>query len=40
MYYGGFTYSEAYNLSVAERRWFLTRISDEISKSRQTEDGS
>lgn len=30
MYYGGFTYKEAYNLPVAYKQWFIARISKEI----------
>ncbi len=33
MYYGGFTYTEACNLPVAYRKWFIERINKEISKS-------
>jgi hypothetical protein len=32
MYYGGFLYTEAYNLPVAYRKWFVERIGKEISK--------
>ena len=31
MYYGGFTYTEAYNLPLAFRRWFVERIIKEIN---------
>lgn len=37
MYYGGFTYKEAYNLPVSYKRWFIERISKELSRSQ--EDG-
>lgn len=30
MYYGGFTYKEAFNLPVAYKKWFIERISKEI----------
>jgi hypothetical protein len=30
MYYGGFTYTEAYNLPIQYKRWFIQRISKEI----------
>ena len=33
MYYGGFTYSEAYKLPVQYRRWFIERINKEFKKS-------
>jgi hypothetical protein len=33
MYYGGFSYSEIYNLPVSYKRWFIERISKEINKS-------
>ncbi len=32
MYYGGFLYSEAYNLPVAYRKWFVERIGKELNK--------
>ena len=30
MYYGGFTYSEAYNIPAAYRNWFVKRIEREV----------
>ena len=33
MYYMGFTYEEAYNLPVWQRRWFIQRINKEIKAS-------
>jgi hypothetical protein len=30
MYYGGFSYKEAYHLPVSYKRWFIERISKEI----------
>lgn len=33
MYYGGFLYREAYGLPVAYKRWFIERISKELSKT-------
>jgi hypothetical protein len=38
MYYCGFTYREAYNMPVAYKQWFISRISREFSKS--SEEGS
>ena len=37
MYYAGFTYTEAYNLPVAYKAWFIKRIQKELSRSQ--EDG-
>lgn len=33
MYYGGFTYTEAYHLPIWQRIWFIERISKEIKDS-------
>jgi hypothetical protein len=33
IYYGGFTYSEAYHLPVQDRHWFLRRLIEELEKS-------
>ena len=33
MYYGGFLYSEIYNLPVAYKKWFVERLVREINKS-------
>ena len=38
MYYGGFLYSEVYNLPVAYKKWFVERVVREINKS--AEQGS
>lgn len=32
IYYGGMTWTEAWNLPVAYRRWFIERISKELNK--------
>ena len=32
MYYGGFTYRETYNMPVSYKRWFIERISKELSR--------
>lgn len=32
MYYGGFTYSEVYNLPVSYKKWFIDRLVTELSK--------
>lgn len=37
MYYGGFTYTEAYNLPVSYKTWFIDRIVKEITKSNKGE---
>lgn len=31
----GFTYNEAYNLPVWQRKWFIERINEEFKKSNQ-----
>jgi len=33
MYYGGFTYTEAYKLPITYRKWFIERINKEFKKS-------
>lgn len=33
MYYGGFTYTETYNLPVQYRRWFLERLTKELQRN-------
>lgn len=33
MYYGGFTYTEAYNIPVKYKVWFVNRIAKEIKRS-------
>lgn len=38
MYYGGFTYTEAYNLPLNFRRWFINEIVDEMKRSSGHED--
>ena len=38
MYYMGFTYSEVHNLPVAYKKWFIERVSKELSKS--SEEGA
>ena len=39
MYYGGFSFVEAWNLPVQWRRWFIERINLEFEKSKG-EDGT
>tara|TARA_Y100001970_G_C14163151_1_gene819723 strand:+ start:1457 stop:1663 length:207 start_codon:yes stop_codon:yes gene_type:complete len=29
----GFTYKEAYNIPIWQRKWFITRLNDEIKRS-------
>jgi len=38
MYYGGFTYKEAYNISVSYKQWFIARLNKELTKG--SEDGT
>ena len=33
MYYMGFTYVEAYNIPIWQRRWFIERIQKEIKRA-------
>lgn len=40
MYYGGFTYKEAYNLPVVYKRWFIDRIGREIKGPEDPNDPS
>ena len=35
----GFTYSEAYNIPIWQREWFLERINKEISKTNEANGG-
>jgi len=35
MYYGGFTYKEAYNIPVQYKSWFINRIVKEISRGKE-----
>jgi hypothetical protein len=37
MYYGGFTYTEAYNLPVRYKLWFVNRIAKELKRSNEGE---
>ena len=39
MYYMGFSYIESYNIPIWQRKWFITRIQEEIKKS-QDKDGN
>ena len=34
MYYMGFSYVEAYNIPVWQRRWFIQRLNKEFQKAR------
>jgi hypothetical protein len=40
MYYGGFTYSEAYKLPVVYKRWYIERIVKELNKGSGTDDST
>jgi len=33
MYYGGFTFTEAFNLPIGWRRWFIQRINKEFERA-------
>ena len=35
----GFSYVEAYNIPIWQRRWFIDRIQKEIKKSAEANDG-
>lgn len=35
MYYGGFTYTEAYNLPTKYKIWFVNRIAKELKRSQE-----
>ena len=37
IYYGGFLYSETYDLPVSYKRWFIDRLSKELSKGNDDE---
>jgi hypothetical protein len=39
MYYMGFTYVESYSIPIWQRRWFITRLNDEIKKSKDGNNG-
>tara|TARA_A100001391_G_scaffold67920_2_gene43482 strand:+ start:163 stop:309 length:147 start_codon:yes stop_codon:yes gene_type:complete len=34
-YHGGWSFTEAYNLPVKLRRWFLNRLAEEIKKENE-----
>jgi len=38
MYYGGFTFTEAWNIPITWRMWFIQRINAEFDKSRGEND--
>ena len=40
MYYGGFSYSEAYALDIPERMWFIKRIVSEVNRSNEASEQS
>ena len=39
MYYLGFTYREAYNIPVWQRKWFIERLNKEIERSKEANNG-
>ncbi len=36
MYYGGFSYTEIYNLPITYKRWFIERIGKELNKTSES----
>ena len=40
VYYMGMTYSEAYNMAIWKRRWYLQRVIEEINKSNGDSKGN
>ena len=40
MYYMGFTYKEAYNIPIWQRRWFLKRAQKEINRTNEGDNGA
>ena len=40
VYYMGMTYSEAYNMPIWKRRWYLDRVIQEIKKSNGNSKGN
>jgi len=39
MYYIGFTYHEAYNIPVWQRRWFIQRLNTELERAKKANGG-
>lgn len=39
MYYMGFTYHEAYNIPIWQRRWFIDRLQKEIKHANEQNGG-
>tara|TARA_B100002019_G_scaffold280618_1_gene283753 strand:+ start:1001 stop:1150 length:150 start_codon:yes stop_codon:yes gene_type:complete len=35
-YYGGWSFTEAYNLPVGLRKWFLNKLSEQIKKENES----
>jgi len=40
MYYQGFTYTEAYNIPVWQRIWFIKRLNKEIKRANDANGGN
>ena len=40
MYYMGFSYVEAYNIGIWQRRWFIERIQKEIKNANEKGDAT
>ena len=38
-YYGSWSFIEAYNLPVGLRRWFLSKLSDQLEKENEAYSG-
>ena len=39
-YHGGWSFTEAYNLPVVIRRWFLKRLADQLAKENEQVENS
>tara|TARA_R110000824_G_scaffold12623_10_gene55368 strand:+ start:19553 stop:19732 length:180 start_codon:yes stop_codon:yes gene_type:complete len=39
-YYGGWSFTEAYNLPISIRRWFLDRLSKQLNTERENMENS
>tara|TARA_R110002074_G_scaffold233718_1_gene405373 strand:+ start:218 stop:406 length:189 start_codon:yes stop_codon:yes gene_type:complete len=39
-YHGGWSFTEAYNLPITIRRWFLQRLADQLTKEKEQMENS
>ena len=39
-YYGGWSFTEAYNLPVKVRQWFVERLSEQLKKEHEAAEGA